>query len=316
MSTTLLFLLLIVAHIIWGGGFIALKLIMASFTLPQILLGRVLIAALIYAVIWRKIPRPQHRKGDWKFLCLLALCEPFLLFSFETLGLSYTSASQAGIIVACAPLTAAVGAFLFYREKLTRQCMVGIICAVAGVIVVSLFGSDSSMAKHPLIGNFFMLCAVLSSTAYALTVKHLAERYSFLYLSAIQVFGATFLFLPGALAGPVPSAFSWKDAGILIYLGAGITFFVYFIINYALTRIKTAHVILFANLIPVSTLIFAYFILGERLELFQYMGVGLTLFGIIMAGVPEKSENMNQNTNVAPTSEKKIITPLSDPSLL
>ena len=290
MPTALLFLLLVVAHIIWGGGFIVIKLLIGSFTLPQILLGRVFMAAVIYALIWRKIPKPEFRKGDLKFLVLLALCEPFLLFSFETLGLSFTTASQAGMIVACAPLAAAVGAFLVYREKVSRKCCMGIAMAVAGVIVVSAFGAGDSVAARPILGNFFMLCGVLSSTAYALTIKHLCERYSFLFLSAIQVFGATLLFLPGALAGPMPEAISWGDIGSLFYLGVGITFFVYFIINYALTQIKAAHVILFANLIPVSTLILAYFILGERLEPLQYMGTALVIMGVLLAGAPESSD--------------------------
>lgn len=290
MPTALLFLLLVVAHIVWGGGFIVIKLLIGSFTLPQILLARVFLAAVIYALIWHRIPKPQYRKGDGKFLVLLALCEPFLLFSFETLGLAYTTASQAGMIVACAPLAAAIGAFFIYKEKVSTKCALGIAAAVAGIIIVSAFGAGDATATRPLLGNVFILCGVLSSTAYALTVKHLAERYSFLYLSAVQVFGATLLFLPGALAGPMPEALSWAAIGSMIYLGVGITFFVYFVINYALTRIKAAHVILFANLIPVSTLVLAYVILGERLSSFQYLGAALVVFGVLLAGAPESSE--------------------------
>ncbi len=290
MPTTLLFILLIIAHIVWGGGFIVIKLLIGSFTLPQILLGRVFMAAVIYALIWHKIPKPTYQKGDAKFLILLALCEPFLLFSFETLALAYTTASQAGMIVACAPLAAAIGAFLIYREKVSQRCGMGIALAVAGVVIVSAFGASDGEATHPLLGNAFMLCAILSSTAYALTIKHLSERYSFLFLSAIQVFGATLLFLPGALAGPMPQEISWGALGSFLYLGVGLTFFVYFIINYALTRIKAAHVILFANLIPVSTLILAYLILGERLATLQYMGAVLVIGGVLLAGAPESSE--------------------------
>ncbi|VFQ43180.1 DMT family transporter [Desulfoluna butyratoxydans] len=289
MPTAFLFLLLVVAHIIWGGGFIVIKLLIGTFSLPQILLARVFLAAVIYALLWHKIPKPEYRKGDWKFLVLLALCEPFLLFTFETLGLAYTTASQAGMIVACAPLAAALGALFFYKEKVNTRCALGICAAVAGVVVVSAFGEADATASRPLLGNLFIFCGVLSSTAYALTVKHLAERYSFLFLSAVQVFEATLLFLPGALAGPMPAAISWKVLGAMVYLGVGITFFVYVVINYALTRIKAAHVILFANLIPVSTLVLAYLILGERLLPAQYAGAALVICGVLLAGAPESS---------------------------
>ena len=294
MPTSILFVLLILAHVIWGGGFIVIKLIQGSFTLPQILFGRVVLAALIYAALWHRIPKPRYQNGDWKYLGLLALCEPLLLFTFETLGVSYTTASQAGMIVACAPMAVAVAAFAFYREKISTRCGAGILLAVTGVMVVSIFGAEEGGGANPLLGNFFMLCAVAASTGYAMTVKYLAQRYSFLYLSAIQVFGATLLFLPGALAGPMPNHLGMDALLSMIYLGVGVTFLVYFIINYALTRLKAGHVILFSNLIPISTLILAYFFLDERLTGFQYFGATLVIGGVALAGSPEASHQTKE----------------------
>ncbi|UIJ38324.1 DMT family transporter [Desulfobaculum bizertense] len=290
MPTSLLLVALALVHIIWGGGFIVLKLVQDSFTIEQILLGRVLFASVIYLLIWSRIPKPQYKKGDWKTLILLALCEPFLLFTFETLGLQYTSAAQGGMIIACNPLTVAIGAYLVYKEKISKRCLIGIICAIAGVVIVSANGSANEFGSNPILGNFFIFCAVLSGTCYALSVKHLADRYHFLFLSAIQVFSATILFLPGAISSPLPESISWSALGALLYLGIGITFCVYLAINYALTRIKAAHVILFANLIPVSTLVLAFLILGEQLTPIQYTGAALVLAGVLYSGMPESSE--------------------------
>jgi len=290
MSKSLLLVALAVVHILWGGGFIVLKMAQEFFTIEQILLGRVLFASLLYLVLWSRIPKPAYQKGDWKMLLLLALCEPFLLFTFETLGLQYTSASQGGMIVACTPMTVAIGAYLVYKEKISRRCMAGILFAVVGVGIVSTFGEANEHGINPLLGNFFIFCAVLSATCYALTVKHLAARYHFMYLSAIQVFGATILFLPGALMSPMPENLNWQAFGALICLGLGITFLIYFVINYALTRIKAAHVILFSNLIPVATLALAFLILGETLTPVQYGGAALVLGGMILAGSPDSVE--------------------------
>lgn len=300
MSTRALFVFLTLAHLVWGGAFIVLKVVLESLTVPQVLLGRVLLAAVIYAVLWPRIPPPDYRRGDWKFLGLLALCEPFLLFTFETLGLHYTTASQAGMIVACVPLTVALGAFLIYRETLKKRSVAGIVLAVVGVVVVSAFGGEAVNAPNPLLGNLFMMCAVLSATCYALTVKHLAARYSFLFLSAVQVFGATLLFLPGALMDPLPSSLSMEVIGGIIYLGVGLTFGVYFLINYALTRVKAANVILFSNLIPVFTLLLAFFILDERLNMVQYAGAALVMGGVLLSGAPEETEASAGTTEPEP----------------
>lgn len=291
MSKSLLLVALAVVHIIWGGGFIVLKMAQEFFTLEQILLGRVFFASLLYLALWSRIPKPTYQKGDWKMLLLLALCEPFLLFTFETLGLQYTSASQGGMIVACVPMTVAIGAYLVYKEKISRRCIAGILFAVVGVGIVSAFGEANEHGSNPLLGNFFIFCAVLSATCYALTVKHLATRYHFMYLSAIQVFGATILFLPGAIMSPLPENLSWQALGALIYLGLGITFLVYFVINYALTQIKAANVILFSNLIPVATLVLAFLFLGETLTPVQYAGAALVLGGMFLAGSPDSVEH-------------------------
>lgn len=287
MPKQMIFLLLFLAHFVWGGGFIVLKLVMGDLHISQVLLGRVMLAALIYVIIWKKIPKPDYQKGDWKYLLLLALCEPFLLFSFETLGLSYTTASQAGMIVGCTPLLVALGALVLYGERLSKRCISGILMAVTGVIIVSALGGATVDAPNPLLGNFFMLCAVLSAACYSLTVKFLAQRYSFLFLSAVQVFGATVLFLPVALSKPLPTEISWMSVAGMLYMGIGITFLVYLIINYALTQVKAAHVMLFSNLIPISTLILAFVVLGERLSAVQYCGAALVLGGMMFAGMPE-----------------------------
>jgi len=292
MPTSLVMIALAVAHVIWGGGFIVLKLTQDYFTIEQTLLARVILASLLYLVLWRRIPKPEYQKGDWKWLVLLGLCEPFLLFTFETLGLEYTSASQGGMITACVPLTVAIGAFLFYRERISRRCVAGILLAVCGVITVSAFGVAGEHGPNPLLGNLFIFCAVLSGTCYALTVKRLCERYHFMFLSAIQVFGATVLFLPGALTSPLPQALPWQALGAVVYLGLGITFLVYFVINYALTRIKAAQVILFTNLIPVSTLGLAYLILGEQMTPMQYGGAALVFAGVLLAGPADEAPEL------------------------
>lgn len=296
MPIGILMIALALVHVIWGGGFIVIKVAQESFAIEQILLGRVVLASVLYLALWRIIPKPTYQKGDWKPLLLLALCEPFLLFSFETFGLKYTSASQGGMIVACVPLTVAIGAYLIYKESISKLCLTGIVCAVGGVFIVSAFGGPSEHAPNPLLGNILIFCAVLSATCYALTVKHLCTRYHFMFLSAIQVFGATVLFLPGALSAPIPDNFDLNALWSILYLGLGITFLVYFVINYALTRIKASQVILFSNLIPVSTLVLAYLILNEELAPIQYAGVALVLVGVLLASRIEKNSQVSEKS--------------------
>lgn len=114
----------------------------------------------------------------------------------------------------------------------------------------------------------------------------------FLYSEELSI-RVTILFLPGSVpvsaSAPAPETLPWEAIGALVYMGLGITFLVYFVINYALTRIKVAHGILFSNLIPVSTLLPAYLVLGETLNAFQYGGAAMVLCGVLLAGAPEEA---------------------------
>lgn len=307
LSNRSLAVLLVCANLTWGGVFIASKIALEHFTIGQILFGRVIFAALCYLLLIRKVfPIKNYQKGDWKWLVAMMLCEPCLLFSFETLGLSYTTASQAGMIVACCPLLTAVGALFFYRENIGKRGLIGIAIAICGVALVSMNGAASDAAPNPFLGNVFMVCSATAAAAYALIFKRLAGRYSFLFLSALQCFGGVLFFLPvsGVLsllpAGLVPSFVpasalaTLPDApfaawAAIVYMGLLVSFFSYFIINYAITRLKAAHVLLFSNLIPVFTLILAFAILGERLLPLQYGGAALVMAGVLFAGVPEDS---------------------------
>ncbi len=288
-STRLTATLLILANLAWAGGFIANKFVLEHFSLWQVLLGRVAFAAAAYLLLWRKyMPLRHYKQGDWRLLAVMVACEPCLLFSFETASLQYTSASQAGMIVACFPFIVAIGAWIFYKESIRRRTLAGITTAVAGVALVSFGGGASAQAPDPMLGNALIFCAVLASSTYALLVKKLSQNYSFLFLSALQCVGGTLFFLPKALASPWPSAplsaWAW-----LLYLGLGVTFFSYLILNYAISRLKAAQVTLFSNLIPVFTLLLAFVLLGERLSVPQYLGAALVLAGVFLSGMPEES---------------------------
>ena len=140
----------------------------------------------------------------------------------------------------------------------------------------------------PILGNLLMVGAVLSATGYAVCVRFISRRYSFLSISAIQALGGTIVFLPFVFTTPMPVNVTMPAIGGLLYMGLGVGFLVYLSFNFALKHLEAGIVALFGNLIPVFTLIFAFTILGERLTLAQTLGVGLTFVGVIIAALPEK----------------------------
>jgi drug/metabolite transporter (DMT)-like permease len=266
---------------LWGSSFIALKLAFTELPPMWVIFGRMALGSLVFLLAWRWRGRIEYRAGDWKYLLGLAACEPCLYFIFEALALQRTSASQAGMITALLPLLVAVGAYLTLRERITRTTLAGFLLAVVGAVWLSLAGDADEHAPAPLLGNFFEFLAMLCATGYTLLLKHLSSRYSAFALTALQAFVGSLFFLPLALfnAG-LPAEISTQGWGAVVYLGIVVTVGAYGLYNFGVGRLPASQASGFTNLIPVFTLLMAVLFLGERLNAWQLLAVGLVFIGV------------------------------------
>lgn len=71
-------------------------------------------------------------------------------------------------------------------------------------------------------------------------------------------------------------------------MGIGVGIVAYLLLNLSLKYLEAGMVALFGNLIPVFTLIFAYVLLNERLNLPQVASVALALTGVLVATTGRK----------------------------
>lgn len=277
-------LALLLAMLLWGSSFIALKLAVNDLSPMIVIFMRMAIGAVAFLTVW---PWLRHgfvyQAGDWKYLLGMALFEPCLYFIFEAQALRYTSAGQAGMITAMLPLMVAVAAYFILKERSGWRQWLGFGIAVTGVIWMTLTGEDSEQAPNALLGNFLEFLAMVSAVGYTLLVKHLTRRYSAFLLTALQSFVGTLFFFPLALASPWPEQISLSTFGLLIYLGLIITLGAYGLYNYSLTHLKATVAAGYTNLLPVFTLLFSMLLLGERLVLSQWLAIGLVFVGVFLS---------------------------------
>ena len=278
-------MLLVLCYALWGGGMIAMKYAFESFDVLHVVFARVAFAALFYLSLFPKWYRLPYEKGDWKYLLLLVLFEPCLFFLFETFSMKYTTASQGGVVAACFPLCTAVAAWLFLKEKLTGRTIVAIVLAVIGVGGASWFAEEDARAVNPLFGNLLMFGAVLSSSGYAVCVRFISRRYGFLCISAIQAIGGALVFAPSLFFSSLPREVTPAALGGLLYMGIAVGILAYLLLNVSLRHLQAGVVSLFGNLIPVFTLLFAFFFLGETVNVPQMACVGLALAGVLLSSV-------------------------------
>ncbi len=272
---------LLIAMLLWGSSFIALKVAVTELAPMVVVFIRMAIGATAFLVMWPWLRHGiNYQAGDWKFLMGMALFEPCLYFMFEAQALQYTSAGQAGMVTSMLPLMVAVTAFFFLGERSSLRQWIGFFIAVSGVIWMTVTGEDSAQAPNAALGNFLEFLAMCMAVGYTLLVKHLISRYSAFVLTALQSFVGTLFFLPLALLSDWPAHISISTLGILLYLGLVVTLGAYGLYNYSMSYVKATTAAGYSNLLPVFSLIFSMLLLGERLVMSQWIAIAIVSIGV------------------------------------
>lgn len=281
-------LFLLTAMLTWASSFIAFKAALGPLGPMSLMFGRMLIASLCFVYFINGFRKLEFTKKDVKYILLLTFFEPCLYFVFEAKALQLTTASQAGMITSMMPLMTAIAASFVLKEYLSKRVVIGSALAVAGAVWLSLGAQSSEHASNPLLGNFLEFCAMICGTWYAISVRYLSQRFSALFLTAIQAFIGTIFFAPLALWEYVtlPMSITWEVFGWMCYLGIVVTLGGYGMFNLALSRIEASRASVFVNLIPVFTVLLAYLLLGEVLTQTEMMASFVIFGGIIISQLP------------------------------
>ena len=282
----------IMATFIWASSFIALKFALDTVGPMSIISGRMLIASLMFVFFYKRFLGLSFTKEDVKYMALMVLLEPCLYFVFEIKALQLTTASQAGVITATMPLMTAVAAGVLLGEIITKKLIFGSLLAMIGVIWLSIEASADTKAPDPLLGNFLELLAMVCGAGYAIAMKYLTQKFTPLFLTAIQAFAGAIFYLPLALwewQGVVPD-FEINGFLAIAYLGIVVTMGGYGLFNYSLTKLPASKASAFINLIPVFAIFLAFIVLDERLSFIQLVASGLIFAGVFISqtSVPKR----------------------------
>lgn len=280
------FFALVGATILWGSSFIAMKIAMREISPLLVVFGRMAVASVVFGLLWRRLGGLQAGKGDWPWIIFMAFCEPCLYFIFESQALTYTQASQAGMITALLPVMTAVAAALILQEKLEGRTMTGLLMAVAGVAVMSVTGEASPAAPRPILGNILEFLAMCCAVGYIITCKRLAARHKPLYLTAAQSFVGMAFFSPALILAPWPARLTPGPALAVVFLGLAVTFVAYGLYNFGVSRAPAAKAAAFINLIPVVTCLLSRFFLDETMTPGQWTGGAAVLLGVAVSARP------------------------------
>lgn len=283
--------LLIIAMMTWASSFIALKSAIGPMGPMTVVFGRMVVASLCFVYFIKQFRTLEFTKKDIKYILLMTAFEPCLYFLFEAKALQYTTASQAGMITSMMPLMTAIGAGIVLKEVISKRLLVGSFIAVIGAIWLSMIAQSSENAINPLLGNTLEFFAMVCGAWYAIAIRYLSQRFSALFLTAVQAFVGAIFFLPFAIWEYffIEMHITIDSLYWVLYLGIVVTIGGYGMFNLALSRIEASKASVFVNLIPVFTVFLAYIFLGETLTPIELLASGVILVGVIISQLPSIS---------------------------
>lgn len=274
------------AVVFWGLSFIATKVALETIPTFTLVFARFSIASLFFLVLVVRNGFPRFTRHEHIKLFLTAFFEPGLYFVCETIGLQYTSAPKASLIIATIPLAVTLFAALLLGERARPEGLLGIFLSLLGICV--LVTGDPSFSLEmggPLIGDLLIVGAVISAALYMVIARNLGKRHSAMEITTIQIFYGALLFAPGFLYELPMTDWSAISTGSLValaYLTLFATIAAFICYNYGLTQIPASHASIFINCIPVVTVIGAWLLLGETLTLVQASGGLLVLIAVLL----------------------------------
>jgi drug/metabolite transporter (DMT)-like permease len=284
---------LLVTAFLWGGTFIAGRMIAPTVHPLCAAFLRFAIASVFLLLLTVRVEGriPALDKKQILPMVLLGLTGVFAYNILFLTGLKYIQAGRAAVIVATNPVLISLLSALFLKERLTWIRGVGICLSVSGAITVISNGRIADLGRSPIgTGEWLIAGCVLSWVAYSLIGKTVMARLSPLTcVTYSAVIGTTLLF-PAALYGGLGReifTYAVKDWMSLFYLGFFGTVLGFSWYYQGIERIGATKASVFINFVPVSAIALAALILKERITVPIVLGTLLVVTGVYLTNASE-----------------------------
>lgn len=128
--------------LIWGTTFISTKVLLTDFQPVEILFFRFVAGTLALFLVCPRLLKGTTWKQELVFMGA-GLCGVCLYYLLENIALTFTMASNVGVIISVAPFFTALLSRLFLKqeERLNIGFFIGFLVAMAGIALISFNGS-------------------------------------------------------------------------------------------------------------------------------------------------------------------------------
>jgi drug/metabolite transporter (DMT)-like permease len=283
---------LVLMAVCWGGAFIGGRIAAVEMTPLAAALWRYVIATIallaVAFVLERGLPRLAARQ--WLAVALLGATGVVMFNLCFMYGLARVPASRGSLIMALNPAITLLGAVLFLHERLTRNKVLGIVVALAGVAIVLSHGNPADLFRGSVgVGEVVLFGCPIAWAAYTLIGKRMLTGISAIAVTTYAALTGTAMLavlaaLSGDLLPPVASLRAWTAIAFVGLFGTALAFVLFY---EGVRTIGPARTSVFINLVPVAAIVLGVLLLGEPLEASMLVGGALVVAGVLLLNRPQ-----------------------------
>ena len=293
---------------IWGSTFVFTKMLLLNGLSPaQIFTLRFIVAYVLLLMFevttrWHSFRLFSTSWRDELTMVLLGISGGSLYFLTENAAMLYTTATNTSLIVCSCPLFAMLLVALAYRqtERLTRVQIVGSLLACMGMAVVVLNG-HFVLHLSPL-GDMLAFGACLCWAAYSLLMKSVTNRYSTFFIPRKVFFYGLVTILPYYLIFPDFPSFDVILSPVvlwnLLFLSVIASMACFLVWNWVIHQLGAVIATNWVYFNPITTILFAWWLLHEHITLWFLLGSLLIIIGMILSD--HGSTPANRGDGLAP----------------
>jgi drug/metabolite transporter (DMT)-like permease len=272
---------LVAVTFIWGSTFVLVKDLVTEVPPMYLLTIRFAIGTLALTLMItaaRRWTGFSLRELGWGVLIGLAVG---FGYAFQTVGIQYTTASNAGFVTGLLVVIAPILGIFILRQMPSHWAIFGVILATAGLGMLSLHFDNGVQANW---GDAIVLGGSLAFAFQVVLIAHATRRYDPIRLAMVQILVAGVVNALGSLLFEyTPTSVSmdvWAGAAFLGIMATAVAIGVQ-------TSVQSNTTVIHASLIfvlePVFAAIFGFLLQGDRLSLVALLGGVLIISGMLIA---------------------------------
>ena len=284
----------------WGFLAIALKVAVREVEPVTIVWFRFFIAFILLSA-WQLFRNPHSFRILVKPPLLLIVAALGLTWNYMgfMLGIHYTTPSNAQLFIQTGPIMLGIAGFVFFREKLSRNQVIGFALAILGL---SFFYRDQLSAFFDSRGQYntgvlLTLSSALAWATYAISQKKLVSAHPVESLNLFLFGLPAIIYLPMVNFEPL-FHLHWTWWLLLLFLGAN-TFIAYTCLAQALKYMEANKVSVIIIVNPIITFVTmgiltrlnVSWVAHERFSLITILGASLVISGAVLVARKSKKRS-------------------------